>query len=302
MSTNTVILEEVCKTFGTVHAVDWLNVQVPAGSIYGILGPNGAGKTTTIRMMMNIISPDSGRVLMLDSDSVEQAKDRIGYMPEERGLYPKMTLRGVLAYLAALKGMRRVDIGPAIRDWLKTVDLLDWADKKVHELSRGMQQRLQFAACAINDPDLLILDEPFSGLDPVNLELLKDIVLRLREAGKTIIFSTHMMEQAENLCDFILLINRGEKVLDGSLDEIRAQYESDAVIVDVEGDAGFIDDLPMVESTTRTGRKLEIALKDNADDQELLQALVGNVRVRSFELKVPSLHEIFVRVVGTNGV
>jgi len=294
------VLEQVCKSFGTLRAVDSLSARVPAGSVYGFLGPNGAGKTTILRMMLDIIRPDTGRIRILDNDSLEQAKDAVGYMPEERGLYPRMKVRDVLEYLASLKGVKKGDIGGRIRDWLKTVDLVEWGEKKVNELSRGMQQRLQFVAAAINNPVLLILDEPFGGLDPVNLELLKGVVLRMRDAGTTVVLSTHMMEQAENVCDYILLINRGRKALDGSLEEIRRRYQSRTVVVEAEGDASFVRALPMVKSTTEVGKKLEIVLQENADDQELLQALVGKVRIRAFALKVPSLREIFVNVVSSD--
>lgn len=291
-------LEEVSKTFDGVQAVASLNLRVPAGSIYGFLGPNGAGKTTTIRMIVDIIRPDRGVIRVLGQESVEKVKDRVGYMPEERGLYPRMTVRAILEYLAALKGVERADIRPRIEHWLKTVDLTGWAGRKVHDLSRGMQQRLQFVAAVIGNPRLVILDEPFSGLDPVNLDLLKGIVLRMRDEGATVILSTHMMEQAEHLCDAILLINNGRKVLDGPLGEVRAQHEMHAVVVELEGDAGFVDGLPMVIGTSRVGRKLEVVLREDADDQEFLGALVGKVRVRSFARKVPSLHEVFVRAVG----
>jgi ABC-2 type transport system ATP-binding protein len=221
-------------------------------------------------------------------------------MPEERGLYRKMTVRDVLTYLAALKGMKRRAASQEIARWLGIMTLTDWADRKVEELSKGMQQKLQFIATVINDPEFLILDEPFSGLDPVNLDLLEGIMLRMREAGKTVLFSTHVMERAEKLCDFILLINKGKTVFDGTLDQIRSRYKSNAVMVELDGDAGFIRDLPMVKSTTLDGKRLEVALKESADSQDLLRALVGRVRVRSFEEKVPSLHEIFVHLVGGN--
>jgi ABC-2 type transport system ATP-binding protein len=298
MNSDAIALEEVSKSFGTVRAVDALSARVPRGSIYGFLGPNGAGKTTTIRMIMNIIYPDSGRIRILNETSVEQAKERIGYMPEERGLYRKMKVRSVLAYLGSIKGMKGRDLAREIPKWLEAVGLAQWADRKIEDLSRGMQQKLQFVATVINDPDLLILDEPFSGLDPVNLELLKGILLNMRDAGKTVIFSTHVMEQAEKLCDLILLINKGKKVVEGTLDEIRSTYKSDAVSAELEGDTSFINDLPLVRSVTRAGRRLEITLRDNGDAQELLKALVSRVRVRTFEVKVPSLHEIFIHLVG----
>jgi len=294
------VIENVSKSFGTVRAVDDLSVRVPAGSIYGFLGPNGAGKTTTIRMIMDIIYPDSGRIHILGDTSGAQSKNKVGYMPEERGLYRKMKVRALLSYLGAIKGMSRGELALEIPKWLDAVGLADWIDKRVEDLSRGMQQKLQFVATAINDPDVLILDEPFAGLDPVNLDLLKEIMLRMRDGGKTVILSTHVMDQAERLCDFILLINKGKNVIDGTLDQIRSRYDSDVVSVELEGDTDFVRDIPIVRSATRAGRRLEIALNEDADAQELLQALVGRVRVRAFEVKVPSLHEIFVDLAGEN--
>ena len=297
---DTLVIDAVSKSFGTTRAVDGLSVRVPAGSIYGFLGPNGAGKTTTIRMVMDIIRPDSGRIVLFDNSSAARAKERIGYMPEERGLYPKMAVRKVLAYLGAIKGVDRSTLARAIPSWLDEVGLPDCANKKVEELSRGMQQKLQFVAAVINDPDLLILDEPFSGLDPVNLDLLREIILGLRDGGKTILFSTHMMEQAEQLCDAILLINNGAKVIDGPLADIRTRHQSDVVVLELDGDAAFIGELAMVRGVRQSGQALEVALEDGADSQALLEALVGRVRVRRFEAKAPSLHEIFVQAVGGN--
>jgi len=297
---DTLVVDAVSKSFGATRAVDGLSVRVPAGSIYGFLGPNGAGKTTTIRMVMDIIRPDSGRIVLFDNNSAARAKERIGYMPEERGLYPKMTVRKVLAYLGAIKGVDRRTLARAIPSWLDEVGLGHCANKKVEELSRGMQQKLQFIAAVINDPDLLILDEPFSGLDPVNLDLLRGIIEGLRNAGKTVLFSTHMMEQAEQLCDAILLINNGAKVIDGPLADVRARRQSDVVVLELEGDAAFIGELAMVREVRQSGQALEVALQDDADSQALLEALVGRVRVRRFEAKAPSLHEIFVQAVGGN--
>ena len=272
---DTLLLENVTKTFGSTRAVAGLDARIPPGAIYGFLGPNGAGKTTTLRMVMNIISPDSGRIEVLGRPAKEGALEKIGYMPEERGLYRKMKVRGVLHYFGTLKGMKRRDLGPAIDGWLDQVGLAGKADQKVEDLSRGMQQKLQFAVTAISDPDLLILDEPFSGLDPVNLDLLRDIVLSLREAGKTVIFSTHMMEQAEKLCDFILLINNGKKIIDGTLDEIRSTYPRGTVVARLEGDTDFLAELPVVREVRRDGAKLEIILTNEGDSQELLREAGG---------------------------
>jgi len=297
---NAISLENVSKFFGNVRAVDDLTVLVPTGSIYGFLGPNGAGKTTTIRMIMNIIRPDKGKISIFGDGSIEQVKARIGYMPEERGLYRKMTVRKVLSYFGALKGVTASELAKRVPSLLKQIDLISWADKKVEELSRGMHQKLQFAVTVINNPDLLILDEPFSGLDPLNLDLLKTIILQMRDQGKTIIFSTHAMHEAEELCDFILLINRGKPVIDGKLDQIRSQYRSNAVSVELEGDAGFIETLPIVAGIHTHGRRLEIKLTDGGDPQQLLRALLEHVPVLVFEVKVPSLHEIFVSLVGAD--
>ena len=299
------MMENVSKSFGEVLAVNELSVRVPAGSVYGFLGPNGAGKTTTIRMIMNIIRPDSGQIRIFENGvglEQRQAANRIGYMPEERGLYRKMKVSKVLAFFGAIKGMKSIELSQRVPQWLQQVELADWANKKVEELSRGMHQKLQFAVTAINNPELLILDEPFSGLDPVNQDLLKDIICRMRDEGKTIIFSTHVMHEAERLCDFILLINKGKTVLDGRLDDIRSRYKSGAVSVELEGDTSFIKVLPMVKTAETQGRRIEISLSEKADSQDLLKALVGRVRVKVFEVKMPSLHEIFVRLVGRDNV
>jgi ABC-2 type transport system ATP-binding protein len=297
---NAIELNDVCKDFGPVQAVNQLSVQVPAGSIYGFLGPNGAGKTTTLRMIMNIIRPDSGSISIFGNGSMEEAKSRMGYMPEERGLYRKMTVSKILAYFAALKGVSAEAIARRVPQWLERIELSQWAGKKVEDLSRGMHQKLQFAVTAINEPDLLILDEPFSGLDPINLDLLKGILLEMRDQGKTIIFSTHAMHDAEELCDFILLINKGRSILDGQLSRIRAQNQSNAVTVEIEGDTTFLRALPIVKDVQMRGKLLDITLAEGGDPQELLRALAEKVRVQRFEVKMPSLHEIFVNLVGAS--
>jgi len=297
---NAITLEKVCKTFGDVRAVENLDVQVPAGSIYGFLGPNGAGKTTTLRMIMNIIRPDSGAITLLGNKSIEKLKSRLGYMPEERGLYRKMKVNKMLAYFAALKAVPAKDISPQVRRWLQRVELSEWADKKVEDLSRGMHQKLQFAVTVVNEPELLILDEPFSGLDPLNLDLLKGIILEMRSEGKTIIFSTHMMHEAESLCDFILLINKGKSILDGKLSDIRSRKSGQVISVELEGETDFIKTLPQAAAVKGQANQWEITLADGADPQELLKVLVGKVRVLKFELKAPTLHEIFVNLVGAS--
>jgi len=293
-----VLLNNVHKSFGDVRAVNNLSVRVPKGSIYGFLGPNGAGKTTTLRMIMNIIRPDTGRIEIFGDSLVEQAKARIGYMPEERGLYRKMTVAKVLAYFGALKGLAGNELSHCVSRWLQRVELTNWAHKKVEELSRGMHQKLQFAVTTINEPELLILDEPFAGLDPINTDLLKSIMIEMRDEGKTVIFSTHVMHEAEKVCDSILLINKGQAILDDKLAHIQSQRTSHIVSVELEGNTGFIERLPMVTAVESDGHHLEISLTDSADTQELLKSLVNRVRVKRFEVKVPSLHEIFVDLVG----
>jgi len=297
---NAAVLNNVCKSFGSTSAVNGLNVTIPGGSIYGFLGPNGAGKTTTIRMMMNIIRPDSGRISLFEDDNVERAKNKIGYMPEERGLYRKMTVRNVLAYFGAIKGVGKEELGRRVPQWLDRMDLAKWAGKKVEELSRGMHQKLQFAVTAINEPQMLILDEPFSGLDPLNTDLLKDIILQMRNEGRTVIFSTHVMHEAEKLCDSILLINKGKVILDDKLTTIRSRQRSNTICLEAEGDTSFIAGLPIVAKAKSEANRLEITLAPNADAQQLLRYLVDRVRIQVFEVKVPSLHEIFVSLVGKN--
>jgi ABC-2 type transport system ATP-binding protein len=217
-------LTNVTKTFGAHTAVRGLTLTVPTGCTYGFIGPNGSGKTTTIRTILHIFHPDSGEVEVLGERSTRAANDRIGYLPEERGLYKKMTVRRVLAYYAALKGMARADAAREIEKWLAKMGLSEWGDKKVEALSKGMAQKIQFIAAVVARPELLILDEPFSGLDPVNLEVIRTAILELRAAGTTVIFSTHDMAMAETMCDFIFMIYRGNKVLDGTLADIQRSY------------------------------------------------------------------------------
>ena len=297
---NAVKLNKLHKSFGQVMAVNNLSVTVPVGSVYGFLGPNGAGKTTTLRMIMDIIHPDQGQIEIFGNSSLNLIKSRIGYMPEERGLYRKMTVAKVLAFFGSIKGVTDNELSSRVSQWLKRIKLIDWANKKVEELSRGMHQKLQFAVTAINEPDLMILDEPFSGLDPLNTDLLKSIMLEMRDDGKTIIFSTHVMHEAEKLCDSILLINKGQAILDDSLMNIKSRGPSHIVSAELEGDTGFIDELSIVKSVKSDGHNIEITLTDSADTQQLLKSLAERLHIKRFEVKVPSLHEIFVELVGTS--
>lgn len=290
-------LEGVTRFFGDVRAVADLTARIPAGSIYGFLGPNGAGKTTTLRMVMDVFRPDSGSIRVLGRAAARQAKDRVGYLPEERGLYGDMTVQEVLTFLGRLKGLTATGASAAATRWLRVVELSGWSDRKVHDLSRGMAHRVQFAAAVLHSPELVLLDEPFSGQDPLNLELIKDLIVRLRQEGRTVVLSTHMMERAEDLCDYILLINEGRKVLDGTLDEVRSTKGPPAVELELEGDDAFVEHLPMVMSVDREGRRLEVVLSEGGDDQELLRAAAERARVCHFRLKSPSLHEVFIRAV-----
>jgi ABC-2 type transport system ATP-binding protein len=290
-------LEEVTKTYGAVRAVDSLSLNVPKGAIFGFIGPNGSGKTTTLRMILHILYPDAGSIEVLGSTSRRAANDRIGYLPEERGLYRKMTVRRVLSYYAGLKGMRQRDARVEADGWLERLGLAEWRDRKVETLSKGMQQKVQFIAAILNRPELLILDEPFSGLDPVNLEALREVMLELKRRGATVIFSTHDMTKAEELSDTICMIFRGRKVLDGTLDEIQAQYGADTIRVKVSGGPGALAGL--AESVRDLGQIQEVRFE--GDPQDLLRKLLGRGRVEHFEIGKPSLHDIFLRIAGNGG-
>lgn len=295
---NALEIDNITKKFGDFYAVRELSFTVPKGTIYGLLGPNGAGKTTTIRMVMNILIPDEGEIKVLNQKMDEGMKERIGYLPEDRGLYPKMKVRELLLFLAELKGLKGAETRKRIDFWLDRLSLSEWRDKKVEELSRGMQQKIQFIVTVIHQPDLVILDEPFGGLDPVNTKLLKDIMLEMKEEGRTIIFSTHRMEQVEMICDSICLINRGRMVLEGNLNHIKARYGKNTVVLDYEGEADFIAALPGVEKIDDYGRTMEIRLKEQADAQDLLESLCGKIRINKFEVKEPTLNAIFIEKVG----
>ncbi len=292
---NAITLDRVTKTFGTHRAVDDLSLTVPRGSVYGFIGPNGSGKTTTIRMIVHIIHPDSGSIEVLGESESRAANDRIGYLPEERGLYKKMSVKRLLSYYASIKGMSSRDARSAIDDWLERFDLSDWKNKKIEALSKGMSQKVQFISCVISRPDIVILDEPFSGLDPVNADVLRAAILSLRDQGTTVIFSTHDMSVAEKMCDSIFMIFRGKKVLDGSLDEIQSRYGDDTVRLRVE-DTRALSDLPGVESMRDLGRYQE--LRVSGSPRDLLRVLNEKTEVRLFELAQPSLHDIFVRIAG----
>jgi ABC-2 type transport system ATP-binding protein len=290
---NAVEIEDVTKTFGPQTAVESLSLSVPENTIYGFIGPNGSGKTTTLRMIMRILHPDRGHIHVLGEESWQAANDRVGYLPEERGLYKQMTVREVLHFFAALKGMR--DPGPSVSEWLARLGLAEHAGKKVAALSKGMAQKVQFIAAVVARPSLVLLDEPFSGLDPVNSEVLREAVLDLRRSGTTVIFSTHDMSVAERMCDFITMIYRGRKVLDGTLEAIQDAHGSDTIRVRIDG-ATDLHGLPGVDRVADFGKLQELQLGPGADPQRILAGLMSRGTVRHFEVARPSLHEIFVRI------
>jgi ABC-2 type transport system ATP-binding protein len=288
-------IRQVTKRFGPVVAVHDLTLDVPLGSIYGFIGPNGSGKTTTIRMIMNILVPDEGHVLVFNRQSHSSARDEVGYLPEERGLYKRMTVRQVLRYYGQLKGKSTSEIDPIIRSWLERLQLAEWADRRVQVLSKGMAQKVQFISAIVSHPKLLILDEPFSGLDPVNADALRDAVLDLRRDGTTIVFSTHDMPAAERLCDRIFMIFKGQKVLDGTLDDIQSRYGQDTIRVQTTAGVGALSGMADVESVVDVGNYQDVRFR--GDPQAFLHQLVRRTSVRQFEITKPSLHDIFVRIV-----
>ena len=287
-------LADVSKRFDRTTAVDRLTLAVPEGSIYGFIGPNGSGKTTTLRMIMHILLPDAGTIEVLGRADAAAARDRISYLPEERGLYKKMTVRRLLRYYGQLKGRTIADLDPEVASWTARLGMDGWLDKKIETLSKGMSQKVQFAAAVVSKPALLILDEPFTGLDPVNADVLKDAVLEMRRRGATVVFSTHDMTTAERMCDRIFMIFQGKKVLDGSLEEIQAQYGFDTVRVRTSGGVDALAGLPGVQAVNDYGQLQEVRL--NADPQRFLQLLAARSAVHHFEITRPSLHDIFVRI------
>lgn len=290
-------LEQVSKWYGEVRAVDGISLCVPHGCIYGFLGPNGAGKTTTIRMIMSILYPDAGTIRVLGDSNPEAVKDRLGYLPEEKGLYKAMKAGDLVAYFGRLKGMDAATARARAAQLLESFGLGEWKARKCEALSKGMAQKVQILATIVHDPELVILDEPFAGLDPVNVELVRDVILRMKRQGRTVIFSTHVMEQAEQICDAIVLINRGRKVLDGPLAEVKAAGGR-SVHIDYEGDGALLRGLRGVHRVNDAGKRAELVLEDGADPHEILRTLVGRLRIRRFDTREPSLHEIFLRAVG----
>jgi ABC-2 type transport system ATP-binding protein len=289
-----IALENVTKAYDSVTAVNTVNLRIKQGSVVGLLGPNGAGKTTTIRMIMNILVPDEGTIRVLDKPVSEESRDLIGYLPEERGLYPRMQVRPLIVFLAALHGLTEAEADKRAREWLARFELSEWSEKKMVDLSKGMQQKVQFITAVIHKPPVVILDEPFSGLDPVNAATIKDVMLEMRDQGSTIILSTHRMEQVEKMCDSICLINHGTNVLDGELRAIKQSYGKNTAHIEFTGPDTFLNH-PSVAAVNRFGTGVEAKLKPGSDPQQLLRAAVDSgVQISRFELLEPSLNDIFI--------
>ena len=293
-----VVLEGVTKRFDTLTAVDDLTVRIRRGAVFGLLGPNGAGKTTSLRMIMRVLIPDEGSIRVLGEPVSERTRDLIGYLPEERGLYIRMKVGEVLRFLGALKGLSETEASQRAKSWLERLELGAWSEKKIQDLSKGMQQKVQFIAAVIHKPPLLILDEPFAGLDPVNANVIKDIMLELRNQGSTIILSTHRMEQVEMMCDAICLVNKGRSVLNGELRAIKQSYGNNTLRIEYSGDGDFLEATGLIEEVHRFGAVAEARLSPGADPQEILKAAVlRGVRISRFELVEPPLNDIFLEKV-----
>lgn len=297
-SEHAIELSGVRKVFANVVAVDNLSLEVQAGSIYGFLGPNGAGKSTAIRMLTGILRASQGVIRVLGQDPGE-VKRQLGYLPEEKGLYKKMRVKELIQYFGRLKGLDSKTAEKKCQELLQKFDLDKWADQKCEALSKGMGQKVQIIATLIHEPELIVLDEPFSGLDPVSIELVREIILGLKRAGRTVVFSTHMMEQAEQLCDSVLLINHGRKVIDGYTNEVRAEA-GDTLRLDYEGDGSILKNLPGVVRLNDAGKHAELTLAPQVDTQKLLALLIGKIALTRFDISSASLHEVFVRSIATD--
>ena len=299
---STISVQNVSKYFGDFMAVDGMSLEVEPGSIFGLLGPNGAGKTTTIRMIVNITVPDKGEVFLFGEKMREVLQNRVGYLPEDRGLYKKMKVGEQLEFFALLKGVPKTKVKSVIDQWLERVELSEWKNRKWEELSKGMQQKVQFISTIMHDPDLVILDEPFSGLDPINANLLKEIVQEMKGRGKTIIFSTHLMEQAEQMCDSICLVNRGRSIVNGKLRAVKREFllkqSEQKVALEAENYGEILDDASLIKNITPLNHQLQITMQNGANPQDLLHRLVNaGASISRFELVEPSLNQIFIESV-----
>ncbi len=301
MSTDDAIrLTHVAKSFSGHQAVKDLSLAVPRGSVFGLLGPNGAGKTTTLRMVMDILAPDAGTIEILGAPAGPGSRDRVGYMPEERGLYPRMVLDEQLLFMAEIKGTTRREAARRLPAWLERLGLADWAKKRVNELSKGMQQKAQFIATVLHEPQVLILDEPMSGLDPVGMDNMRNVLLDLKRQGTTLVLSSHQMETVERLCDRVALIDRGEKLLDGAVSDVKKEHGKNTLVLAFDGDGSFLASAPGVANVTDFGRYVEVRMTEGADPQILLREAAARLRVSRFEIVEPSLHDIFVERVTAN--
>ncbi len=295
----TLHVENVTKRFGDFTAVEDLSFKVQAGRVFGFLGPNGAGKTTTIRMIVGITAPDEGTIQLFGERVSNEMQNRIGYLPEERGLYKKMKILDQLRYFAALKGVPQTEADKRIDFWLERMNLSEWKLKKTTDLSKGMQQKIQFISTVLHDPDLLILDEPFSGLDPVNVEFMLEVIEEFKSAAKTIIFSTHLMSTAERLCSDILLINKSKKVIAGTLREVKQSYGKNLIALRAAGGETVLENKSLVEKVTEHSDEKELLLAENASSQDLLKKLIeAGAKITKFEEIEPSLNDIFIEQVG----
>lgn len=302
-SMNVLEVKNLTKRFSGITAVDRVSFSVSEGSVFGLIGRNGAGKTTTIRMMLNIYFPDEGEVLFKGAKIAQDFKDSVGYLPEERGLYKKMKVIDMLLFLAELKGKKGIEINKLALQYLERFDLADRKNSKVEDLSKGNQQKVQFISTVLHDPDFLIFDEPFSGLDPINTNLLKEIILEMKNKGKVVIFSTHLMEFAEKMCDSIAMIDKGKIILNGKLSEIKEKYASKNVSLNYQGNISFLNNHPIIESIEDFGNATGIKLKNENSDQELLKLLMtNNILIKKFNVDEISLHEIFVLLAGKEAV
>ena len=296
---NALEVKNLTKTFSGITAVDNASFEVPEGSIFGLIGRNGAGKTTTIRMMMNIYLPDSGEVVLRGTKVGQDFKDKVGYLPEERGLYKKMKVLDTLLFLAEIKGKMGKELTKKALDYLERFDLLNRKDAKVEDLSKGNQQKIQFISTILHDPEFIILDEPFSGLDPINTNLLKEIILEEKKKNKVIILSTHLMDFAEKMCDHIAMINQGKIILNGSLSEIKKKYSQKNVSLTYEGNISFLHNNPIVNKIFDYGNTTGIRVNDSSQIQQLLKLLIeNNIIVKNFSANEISLQEIFVELAG----
>lgn len=300
MTPSVVATEHITKNYGTLRAVDDLSFEVYSGEVFALLGPNGSGKTTTIRMILDILKPDSGRIAVFGGPLTEAAKDRIGYLPEERGLYRGVQVLDMMVYLGTLKGLSAPEARQRSLELLEKLELAEYAKRKVSELSKGMQQKIQFAVTVLHQPDLIIVDEPFSGLDPVNTLTIKELLAEHRERGGAIIMSTHQMHQVEEMADRLLMISRGQQKLYGPVDEVRRQYAMHAVVVEGEGNWASLPGVERVEVEENGRRGVTLFLKPGTTPDDLLTVMATSpdIRLRRFELAVPNLNDIFIQVVG----